>query len=114
MGDFKRRDSSKSRGRGPRKFDRNDSGRSRRRDSERFGQRDSGKFRRGSDRPERTKVTCDSCKKRCEVPFKPTSDKPVYCDDCFKKDSGSKSSGSGKELSEISRKLDRIIELLES
>jgi len=31
-----------------------------------------------------TKVTCDACKKPCEVPFKPTAGKPVYCNDCFR------------------------------
>ena len=32
---------------------------------------------------EMTKVTCSTCKAKCEVPFKPTSSKPVYCSDCF-------------------------------
>ena len=31
-----------------------------------------------------TKVTCDACKKPCEVPFRPTAGKPVYCNDCFR------------------------------
>lgn len=31
------------------------------------------------------KATCDKCKKECEVPFKPSGDKPVYCKDCFMK-----------------------------
>ncbi len=26
---------------------------------------------------------CSSCGKTCEVPFKPSGDKPVYCRDCF-------------------------------
>ena len=26
---------------------------------------------------------CDKCGKSCEVPFKPTSGKPVYCSACF-------------------------------
>jgi CxxC-x17-CxxC domain-containing protein len=26
---------------------------------------------------------CASCKKTCEVPFRPNGDKPVYCRDCF-------------------------------
>jgi len=26
---------------------------------------------------------CSTCKKSCEVPFRPTGDKPVYCRDCF-------------------------------
>ena len=35
---------------------------------------------------ERTKVICSACGDECEVPFKPTSNKPVYCDKCFSKD----------------------------
>ncbi|MES2088172.1 MAG: CxxC-x17-CxxC domain-containing protein [Patescibacteria group bacterium] len=29
------------------------------------------------------KATCAECGKACEVPFRPTGDKPVYCRDCF-------------------------------
>jgi len=28
-------------------------------------------------------VTCAKCGKEAQVPFKPTSDKPVYCNECF-------------------------------
>ena len=31
------------------------------------------------------KAVCDECKKDCEVPFKPTGDKPVYCKECHAK-----------------------------
>jgi CxxC-x17-CxxC domain-containing protein len=31
------------------------------------------------------KATCADCKKECEVPFKPTEGRPVYCRDCFQK-----------------------------
>ena len=31
------------------------------------------------------KATCADCKNECEVPFKPTEGKPVYCQDCFAK-----------------------------
>ena len=31
------------------------------------------------------KATCADCKKECEVPFKPTGDRPVYCKECFSK-----------------------------
>ena len=27
---------------------------------------------------------CSECGKACEVPFKPTEGKPVYCRDCFR------------------------------
>ncbi|MDO8460059.1 MAG: DNA-directed RNA polymerase [Nanoarchaeota archaeon] len=30
------------------------------------------------------KAVCSECKKECEVPFKPTEGKPVYCRDCFR------------------------------
>jgi CxxC-x17-CxxC domain-containing protein len=29
-------------------------------------------------------ATCSSCGKEAQVPFRPTSGKPVYCSDCFK------------------------------
>ncbi len=34
-------------------------------------------------------AVCAECQKKCEVPFKPSGDKPVYCNNCFssKKDS---------------------------
>ena len=40
---------------------------------------------RGGDRSEVTmhKATCDECGKGCEVPFRPTGEKPIYCSNCF-------------------------------
>lgn len=32
-----------------------------------------------------TKTTCSDCQKECEVPFKPTEGRPVYCRDCWQK-----------------------------
>jgi len=36
------------------------------------------------------KAVCAECKKECDVPFKPSGDRPVYCKECFskRKDSG--------------------------
>lgn len=31
------------------------------------------------------KATCAECKNECEVPFKPSGDRPVYCKECFSK-----------------------------
>ena len=31
------------------------------------------------------KATCSECGKECEVPFKPTQGKPVFCKECFSK-----------------------------
>jgi CxxC-x17-CxxC domain-containing protein len=41
-------------------------------------------FRNGN-RPPRQMydVTCSACGQPAQVPFKPTSDRPVYCRDCF-------------------------------
>lgn len=34
---------------------------------------------------ESTMVVCDDCGTECKIPFVPKTDKPVYCDDCFRK-----------------------------
>ena len=39
---------------------------------------------KGRSQQDRYKAVCASCGKTCEVPFKPTGDKPIFCDDCFK------------------------------
>ena len=75
-------------------------------------------------RPEMHEATCDKCKKQCEVPFRPTGDKPVYCSDCFRKeDSGSSrnfSSGnksdsiSPEQFKQLNTKLDKILKILEA
>jgi CxxC-x17-CxxC domain-containing protein len=49
-------------------------------------------FRGGDREVTMHKTTCDECKKSCEVPFRPSGDKPVYCSDCFstKRDDGNR------------------------
>ncbi|MBL7157778.1 MAG: hypothetical protein ISS92_06455 [Candidatus Omnitrophica bacterium] len=32
-----------------------------------------------------TQVICADCNKECEIPFKPSGDRPVYCRECFPK-----------------------------
>ena len=63
------------------------------------------------------KATCADCGKECEVPFKPTSSKPIYCSDCFKKHDGkggrSNDGGSSKVLDEINSKLDKIMKAMD-
>lgn len=39
---------------------------------------------RGGERPEMFTATCANCGKQCEVPFRPTGERPVYCSDCFR------------------------------
>ncbi|NQV09207.1 DNA-directed RNA polymerase [Candidatus Woesearchaeota archaeon] len=31
------------------------------------------------------KATCSECGEECEVPFKPTEGKPVFCRECYRK-----------------------------
>jgi CxxC-x17-CxxC domain-containing protein len=90
----------------PKRFDRRDSRRSPRRD-----------FRRDSRKSnnDRTmhKAICDKCGKACEVPFKPTSGKPIYCSECFEKEGKNKGSDHSKEQFEMMNdKLDKILEAL--
>jgi CxxC-x17-CxxC domain-containing protein len=92
----------------------------------RFGDRDS---RRSERRPvEMHDVTCDKCGKQCQVPFRPSGDKPVLCSDCFRNRDGNfdSSSGSGRgfssgvggagasleQFNQINEKLDKIILIL--
>jgi CxxC-x17-CxxC domain-containing protein len=87
------------------------------------------------------KATCSECGNACEVPFRPTNGKPVYCNDCFKGKSGGDDraprrdfdrndrpmrnnfnssmgsngdSGSSKKIEELSSKVDRLIEMVKS
>ncbi len=81
-----------------------------------FRGRDSGRGRRPL---EMHKVVCDKCGKRCEVPFKPTEGKPVYCSECFEKNDGGRGQGkssstgmSQDQFRQINAKLDKIIKAL--
>lgn len=44
-----------------------------------------GGFKRNFGPRKMYKATCDECGKECEVPFKPTEGRPVYCRDCYMK-----------------------------
>ncbi|MDD5132969.1 MAG: hypothetical protein PHD81_03455 [Candidatus Nanoarchaeia archaeon] len=81
-----------------------------------FRDRDSRSFERGP--REMFDVICDKCGKECQVPFKPSSNKPIFCDECFRQKDGSRSRGSSgispEQFNELNAKLDRIIEILET
>ena len=47
------------------------------------GGRGGGGFRKDFGPREMHKATCADCGKECEVPFKPTEGRPVYCKDCY-------------------------------
>lgn len=66
-------------------------------------------------------ATCDDCRNKCEVPFKPTAGKPIYCKECFEKHRSKNiggSAGSNKQLGEqfaiLNSKLDKILSALTS
>jgi CxxC-x17-CxxC domain-containing protein len=46
---------------------------------------------RSSNRASMHPAICSSCGKKCEVPFKPSGNKPVYCSECFENNGGSSS-----------------------
>lgn len=85
--------------------------------------RDSRDSRGSRDRDmEMYSAVCDDCGKDCEVPFKPTGEKPIYCSRCFEKRGNThdverfqRESGSNNDavLAEINAKLDQIIAHLE-
>ena len=40
-------------------------------------------FRGGDREVTMHKAICDECHKECQVPFRPSGDKPIYCNECF-------------------------------
>ena len=113
-------------------------GGSRSRDS-RFGGGRSGGFGSRDRRPvEMHEATCAKCGKQCEVPFRPTGDRPVLCSNCFRNDGDSGSRGnserrsrpnfesrerntnsgsagiSKEQFNELNTKLNKILNILES
>jgi CxxC-x17-CxxC domain-containing protein len=81
----------------------------------RFERRDSGRSSFG-DKPMFSAV-CDKCGKNCEVPFRPTGDKPVFCSDCFVRgDKGGSGNAGGsdqkKQFEMLNNKLDSILRIL--
>lgn len=74
-----------------------------------FGRRDfggrgrgfGGGFGRGGERREMFSAVCSNCGKDCQVPFKPSNGKPVYCSDCFEKMNGGREDSRRPERSEF-------------
>ena len=67
-----------------------------------FGDRDS----------EMHDAVCDNCGKDCEVPFRPTKGKPIYCDKCFGNTKENETDQLKKEFEILNNKLDKILEIL--
>ncbi len=74
-------------------FNNNNSRFSGRRDSRDSGGRSSG-GRGGVPRGEMFDAVCDKCGNNCQVPFRPTGSRPIFCSNCFREqnnDGGSNS-----------------------
>ena len=84
-------------------------------------------------RPGMHDATCGKCGVACQVPFRPTGNRPIFCSNCFKTEDGfgpkrlddkrpGKSFGGGSDsnakieqaLKHIEAKLDALIEALTS
>ena len=77
-----------------------------------FGGRSSFGGGRGGDRPSMHQAVCGECGQECEVPFKPTGSRPVFCSNCFEKQKGGDDRRGGfgserRERPERSFRLDR-------
>lgn len=129
--DFKHSERSSSDGPKRRSFGRSesrDSDRPRRPEGRSFERRDSDRPRSRNTGIELHRVICARCGESCEVPFRPTNSKPVYCRDCFKKNESSegekfaprgrpdrsepRASASPYDLEKINNKLDKIMRAL--
>ena len=51
-----------------------------------------------------TTVTCADCGDQCTIPFVPKTDKPVYCDDCFKQNKPNSRDDRGSRYSRDDRR----------
>lgn len=112
-----KREGSERRGSRGRSDDRGSRGRSE--DRGRSRPFDSGGFSDRRGRTEMHDAICDKCGKECQLPFKPSSGKPVYCRDCFQKkdsygsaDRPAQRDTSSEQLNEINTKLDKIMKVL--
>ncbi len=105
------------------------------RDFNRGDRRGGGRSFGGRDSRPKTmfQAVCDKCGQDCEVPFRPTGEKPVLCNNCFRgsRDYDSRggrddsrgfkprsfeprSNDNSKQFAEINAKLDKIIASLKA
>ena len=84
-----------------------------------FNKRDSKRGDFGNrERPRMYEAICDNCGKKFELPFKPTGERNVYCNDCFKGDGNNPTTKDStnqcnkEQMEALGKKLDKIIELL--
>ena len=88
-----------------------------------------GRDREDRGPPQMHDATCSKCGKPCQVPFKPTGSKPVFCSDCFRQNEGGRDGGrdfaprgpgresssgiSAEQFKQINVKLDKILSVLQ-
>lgn len=88
-----------------------------------------GGFDRDAGHREMFSAVCSNCGKDCQVPFRPSNGKPVYCSDCFEKMNGGRENSRRPErdnfrspapsfdqnkaqIDAINAKLDKILNIL--
>lgn len=67
-----------------------------------------------SDERQMFDTVCSKCHQNCQVPFKPTPGKDVFCDNCFDKGSSNHKGGADytTQFTELNKKLDKLIDIL--
>jgi CxxC-x17-CxxC domain-containing protein len=100
-----------------------DSGRPSERSFKKFSGKSSGKYGGSSERPRSFgskesksgngfklhEAICDKCGNKCDLPFEPTSGKPIYCRSCFREvQSSGATGGSFKKFEPRSGTSDRF------
>ena len=81
------------------------------------GSRPGGGRRDFRERPEMHDAVCDKCGAKCQVPFRPSGDKPIFCNNCFDRKGGRddrpRRADNNQELKvlleQINAKLDKIL-----
>jgi CxxC-x17-CxxC domain-containing protein len=76
-----------------------------------FGGRDRGGFGgrdNFSERKEMHQAVCSDCGNNCEVPFRPSGSKPVFCSDCFRghDQAPARDAGRGRDFSSAPRRFE--------
>ena len=98
------------------------SGRSRERSSNYESRPSSGFGDDSGKRLEKFKAVCSKCGEECELPFRPSQNKPVFCSSCYRNverlerqksnDNYDGENNNSIQINEINRKLDKILRLL--
>lgn len=81
------------------------------------GERHERRERPRSEDREMFSATCDKCGETCQVPFRPTAGKPVFCDNCFERtsDRSGRNSGSSELMEQVkllNEKFDKLMNIL--